>query len=394
MERPAPSGTPLSRWVEVRQRSSRFAQLSIRHARVSSLFVLGVRASDPKAAAGASCKSWHVAVRPAHLGRLSDGFAGEIVGPDDPGYDAARAVWNSMIDRRPALIVRPTGTDDVAAALRFGREQELLIAVRCGGHSIPGFSTCDDGIVIDLSRMRGVEVDAERRTARVRGGSLLAELDDAAQEHGLVCPVGVVSHTGVAGLTLGGGMGRLMRRFGLTVDNLASVELVTADGRLVRASEDEHPDLFWGLRGAGANFGIVTSFEFRLHPLDHPITFGTVEHPLDRARELAALWRERSENGPDELFLSFGADSAGDGVAYVTALHSGSVAQAERDLAELRAFGPPVTDSIAPQAYLETQGLYDEPHGWGHRFYMKSAFLPALPDAAVDVCVEHATRAP
>src|SRR3954462_11373391 len=222
MERPAPSGTPLSRWVEVRQRCSRFAQLSIRHGRISSLFVLGVRASDPKAAAGASCKSWHVAVRPAHLGRLSDGFAGEIVGPDDPGYDAARAVWNSMIDRRPALIVRPTGTDDVAAALRFGREPELLIAVRCGGHSIPGFSTCADGIVIDLSRMRGVEVDAERRTARVRGGSLLAELDDAAQRHGLGCPggrgagcgarVGSAPPPGVAARTRGGGRARWKRK--------------------------------------------------------------------------------------------------------------------------------------------------------------------------------------
>src|SRR5512133_3205867 len=211
-----------------------------------------------------------------------------------------------MVDRRPAIVVRPVGVDDVVAALRFAREQELVVAVRCGGHSSPGLSTCDDGIVIDLSRMRGAEVDPERRTARISGGSLLAELDDAAQEHGLVCPVGVVSHTGVAGLTLGGGMGRLQRKHGLTIDNLVAVDLVTADGRLVHASEDEHPELFWGLRGAGANFGIVTAFEFRLHPLDHAITFGTVVHPLDRARDLAGLWRELAENGPDELFLSFG----------------------------------------------------------------------------------------
>ena len=167
------------------------------------------------------------------MAKLSNGFAGEIVRPDDPGYDAARAVWNSMIDRRPALIVRPTGTDDVVAALRFAREQELVIAIRCGGHSIPGFSTCDDGIVIDLSRMHGADVDPERRTAQVRGGSLLAELDDAAQAHRLVCPVGVVSHTGVAGLTLGGGMGRLQCKLGLTIDSLLAVELVTADGQLV-----------------------------------------------------------------------------------------------------------------------------------------------------------------
>ena len=321
-------------------------------------------------------------------------FRGEVVRPEDSGYDQARRVWNGMVDRRPAMIVRPDGVEDVAAAIRFGREEDLPIAVRCGGHSIPGLSTCDDGIVIDLSRMGGAEVDPAARIARVGGGALLAELDQAAQEHGLVCPVGVVSHTGVAGLTLGGGMGRLMRRFGLTIDNVLAVELVTADGRVVRASEDEHPELFWGLRGAGANFGIATSFEFRLHPLDHPITYGAVTHPLGRARELAALWRDLADNGPDDLFLSFGTENENGGAAYVTALHSGSVAQAERDLAELRAFGPPLADTIGPKPYLETQGLNDEPHGWGHRFYMKSAFLPALPDEAVDVCVEHATRAP
>jgi FAD/FMN-containing dehydrogenase len=319
-------------------------------------------------------------------------FAGEIVLPDDPGYDQARAVWNGMADRRPALVVRPTGVDEVVSALRFARDEDLVIAVRCGGHSIPGLSTCDDGIVIDLSRMRGAEVDPERRTARIRGGSLLAELDDAAQEHGLVCPVGVVSHTGVAGLTLGGGMGRLQRKHGLTIDNLLGVELVTADGRVVRASEEEQPDLFWGLRGAGPNFGIVTSFEFRLHPLDHPITYGTVVHPPERARHLGAIWRDLADNGPDELFLSFGVTN--DSEAYVTALHSGLPDRAERDLADLRAFGPPTSDSIQVMPYLETQHLADEAQDWGHRFYMKSAFLPALPDEAVDVLVEHAARAP
>jgi len=330
------------------------------------------------------------------LDSLREDFAGEIVLPDDPGYDQARAVWNGMADRRPALVVRPTDPDDVIAAIRFARERDLLIAVRCGGHSIPGLSTCDDGIVIDLSQIRGAEVNPEQRTAHVRGGSLLADLDAAAQRFGLVCPVGVVSHTGVGGLTLGGGMGRLMRRFGLTLDNVLAVELVTADGRTVRASEDENPELFWGMRGAGPNFGIVTSFDFRLHPLDHPITFGTVEHPVERARELAALWRDLAENGSDELFLSFGlANDADEGaVAYVTALHSGTPERAENDLAELRAFGPPTADSIMVRPYLETQHLNDDPHGWGHRFYMKSAFLPSLPDEAVDICVEHTVHAP
>jgi FAD/FMN-containing dehydrogenase len=326
------------------------------------------------------------------LSSFREAFAGEIILPDDPGYDGARAVWNGMADRRPALVVRPTGLGDVLAALRFALEEELLIAVRCGGHSIPGLSTCEGGIVIDLSRMRGVDVDPQRRTARITGGSLLGDLDDAAQQHGLACPVGVVSHTGVAGLTLGGGMGRLQRKHGLTIDNLLSVELVTADGRVVRASDDEHPDLFWGLRGAGPNFGIVTSFEFRLHPLDHAITYGTVIHPLDRARELAGLWRDLAENGPDELFLSFGVTDAEE--AYLTALHSGTPEQAERDLAELRAFGPATSDSIKAMPYLETQHLADEAQDWGHRFYMKSAFLPALTDEVVDVCVAHATRGP
>ncbi len=326
------------------------------------------------------------------LGSFRESFAGGIVLPDDPGYDAARAVWNGMADRRPALVVRPSGVDDVVSALRFAREEELVIAVRCGGHSIPGLSTCDDGIVIDLSRMRSVEVDPERRVARISGGSLLGDLDDAAQEHGLVCPVGVVSHTGVAGLTLGGGMGRLQRKHGLTIDNLLAVDLVTADGRLVHASEEEHPELFWGLRGAGPNFGIATSFEFRLHPLDHAITFGMVVHPRERARELAALWRELAENGPDELFLSFGVTNEDE--AYLTALHSGPPDRAERDLADLRAFGPPSSDSIKAMPYLETQHLADEAQEWGHRFYMKSAFLPALPDEAVDLLAEHAPRAP
>ena len=334
---------------------------------------------------------------PGDLAKLTDGFAGEIVRPDDPGYDAARAVWNSMIDRRPALIVRPTGTDDVVAALRFAREQDLIVAVRCGGHSIPGFSTCDDGIVIDLSRMRGAEVDPERRTARVRGGSLLAELDDAAQAHGLVCPVGVVSHTGVAGLTLGGGMGRLQRKLGLTIDSLLAVELVTADGRVVRASEDENPELFWGMRGAGANFGIVTSFEFRLHPFEGPVTHGTVTHPIERAEELAERFRELVEDGPDELWTSFGMAVGGDArgpVASVSVLHSGSPADAERDLAGLRALDDPLEDSIESKPYLASQRLFDAPMEWGQRFSMKSSFLASLPEALVREWVDQVSRVP
>ena len=338
-----------------------------------------------------------MAVGQGDLDKLANGFAGEIVRPGDPGYDAARAVWNSMIDRRPALIVRPTGNDDVAAALRFAREQDLIVAVRCGGHSIPGFSTCDDGIVIDLSLMRGADVDPERRIARVRGGSLLAELDDAAQAHGLVCPVGVVSHTGVAGLTLGGGMGRLQRKLGLTVDNVLAVELVTADGRVVRASEDENPELFWGMRGAGANFGIVTSFEFRLHPFEGQVTHGTVTHPIERAEELAECFRELVEDGPDELWSSFGLAMGGDGrgpVATVSVCHCGSPADVERDLAGLRALEAPLEDSIEPKRYLVAQRLFDAPMEWGQRFSMKSSFLDSMPAALVQDWVDQVSRAP
>jgi FAD/FMN-containing dehydrogenase len=338
-----------------------------------------------------------VVVGPGDLGKLTDGFAGEIVRPNDSAYDAARAVWNSMIDRRPALIVRPTGTDDVVAALRFAREQELVIAVRCGGHSIPGFSTCDDGIVIDLSRMRGADVDPERRTARVRGGSLLAELDDAAQAHRLVCPVGVVSHTGVAGLTLGGGMGRLQRKLGLTIDSLLAVELVTADGRVVRASEDENPELFWGMRGAGANFGIVTSFDFHLHPFEGVVTHGTVTHPIERAEELAERYRELVEDGPDELWTSFGmavGEDARGPVASVSVLHSGSSADAERDLAGLRALDDPLEDSVQSRPYLASQRLFDAPMEWGQRFSMKSLFLASLPKALVREWADQVSRVP
>jgi FAD/FMN-containing dehydrogenase len=338
-----------------------------------------------------------VALGAGDLAKLSDGFAGEIVRPGDPGYDAARAVWNSMIDRRPALVVRPTGTDDVAAAVRFAREQDLVVAVRCGGHSIPGFSTCDDGIVIDLSLMRGVDVDPGRRTARVRGGSLLAELDDAAQAHGLVCPVGVVSHTGVAGLTLGGGMGRLQRRFGLTIDNLLAVELVTADGGVVRASVDERPELFWGLRGAGANFGIVTSFEFRLHPFGGQVTHGTLTYPIDRAQELAGRYRELVESGPDELWVSFGMGVGGSAqgpVVSLSVLHSGPEADAERDLAGIRALGDPLEGSIEPKAYLAVQRMLDAPMEWGQRFSMKSAFLASLPDALVAAWADQLSAVP
>src|SRR4051794_27729965 len=277
---------------------------------------------------------------------LRETFAGDIITPDDPRYDKGRRVWNGMVDRRPALIARPTNAAEVATAIRFGRDNDLPIAVRGGGHSLPGLSTCDDGIVIDLSNMRGVTVDAGNRTARANGGAHLSELDTAAMAVGVVCPVGVVGHTGVAGLTLGGGMGRLQRRFGLTIDNLLAVELVTADGRHVRASDDEDADLFWALRGAGANFGVATAFEFRLHPMQPTITRGTWIYPQTRVTQLWDAFRDVSSDAPDHLHLAFNiayADPAdeypdpisGGPVVTIAFMHSGDLATVESNIAPL-----------------------------------------------------------
>ena len=276
-----------------------------------------------------------------------------MIVPADPTYEAARAVWNGMIDRRPALIVRPTGAADVITAVRFARDEELPIAVRGGGHSIPGFSTCDGGIVIDLSRMRGV---ARRSRSAASPASAAARCSASstheAQAFGLVCPVGVVSHTGVAGLTLGGGMGRLQRKLGLTIDNLLSVDIVTADGRLVHASEDENPDLFWGMRGAGANFGIATSLEYRLHPFDRVITYGSRSAPGRAARSSRHCSAMPSRTDPTSSGSASG--SALDGTTASrsptsTCCTAGSLADADRDLATLRAFGSPVGRSIVPK---------------------------------------------
>jgi FAD/FMN-containing dehydrogenase len=333
------------------------------------------------------------------LDRFRTTFRGEVVMPMDAAYDDARRVWNGMIDRRPALIVRPTDAEDVGAAIRLGREQDLPMAVRGGGHSMPGHGTCDGGMVIDLSLMRGAVVDPSTRTARVNGGALLGELDAAAQTHGLVAPVGVVSHTGVGGLTLGGGMGRLQRQHGFTIDNLRAVELVTADGRLVRASEDENQDLFWAMRGAGANFGVVTAFEFNLHPFDGMLTVASVTHPAQRIHDAWALFRDFSAAAPDHVMVTFAVLLAGsDGVpeelvgqlvARVGAFHSGNQQSAERELREFMSFGKPVVTNIGPQSYLELQQIYDEELAWGHRVYTKGGFTDHLPEQALDALVAH-----
>src|SRR5437867_262012 len=306
----------------------------------------------------------------ASLEKLRNGFRGELIQPGDREYNSSRVVWNAMADRHPALIARCTRVEDVVTAVRFAREHDLVIAVRGGGHSVAGFSTCDGGVVIDLSGVRRVSVGPARRTARVEGGALLEQLDRAAQAYGLACPVGVVGHTGVAGLTLGGGMGRLQRKHGYTIDNLLSVDLVTADGVLRHVSDEEDPELFWGLRGAGANFGVATAFEFRLHPIGPNVTTATVVFPIERAREAAALYRDLSRSAPDHMHLGLGFDAA---TVAVGATHVGDQRDAERDLRPLRRHVEPVRETLTPTTYLALQSMSDEEMAWGKRFYMKGA---------------------
>lgn len=337
--------------------------------------------------------------------QFRESFGGDVIEPSEAGYDDARRVWNGMIDRRPALVVRPSGVDDVVAAVRFGRENDLVIAIRGGGHSMSGLSTCDGGLVIDLSGMRGVTVDPTRRRARANGGAMLSELDRAAQEHGLVCPIGVVGHTGVGGLTLGGGMGRLQRKHGLTIDNLVAAELVTADGRRVRANADDNADLFWGLRGAGANFGVVTAFEFDLHPFGPTVTRGSQVYPATRIREVWPMFRQWAANAPDDLMLTMNLSVAGaaDGIPNdlvgsptisLGIFHAGDPSDVDRELAPLRSIEPPVSGFVTQMPYLELQAAFDEVSRWGRRVYTKGGFANNIRPAAFDQLFEHLARAP
>ncbi len=330
------------------------------------------------------------------------GFTGAITAPGDPGYDAQRAVWNLMHDRRPALLVRPDSAGDVAAAVAHARARGLRIAVRGGGHSLPGHSTVEDGMVIDLRGLSAVSVDPATRTVRVGGGAALGDVDSAVQAHGLVVPVGVVSHTGAGGLTLGGGVGRLMRRFGLTIDSLLSAEVVLADGRIVTASNDENPDLFWGLRGGGGNFGVVTEFSYRAHPLG-PLTVLATFHPLERAAEVLGLGEQvmTDPSTPDALlwtsFLRRGPeiapwlDRASVGVPGIMSLieWSGDPAEGAERLREIERALAPSSGELAEIPYLAMQTVTDELLAPGTlRAYVKAGFAAEITDAMLAVLVE------
>jgi FAD/FMN-containing dehydrogenase len=303
------------------------------------------------------------------------------------------------------VIARPANAGEVAAAVAFGRDQDLEIAVQSGGHAASGLAGPDGSLVINLSNMRGVEVDPRTRTARANGGALLGELDVAAQAHGLVCPVGVIGHTGVAGLTLGGGIGRLQRRFGLTIDNLSAVELVTADGRFIRATETQEPDLFWGLRGAGWNFGIATAFEFRLQPFGPDLHRAVLTYPAGQVHEVWGLFREFAASAPDEFGLIFGVAPAGEGegypddvvgrpVVFIAWNHSGSADAVERDGAPILAGPRRLTETIGSQPYLDVQTAHDLALGWGSRSYIKSHNSNDIRAEALDEIVELVGSAP
>jgi FAD/FMN-containing dehydrogenase len=335
--------------------------------------------------------------------RLRDSVQGTVIGPDDERYDEARSIWNGAIDRRPACIVRCTGVADVVAAVSFARERELPVAVRGGGHGVGGHAVCDGGVVLDLSPMKGIRVDPAGRTARAEAGVLWGELDRETQLFGLATVGGIVTHTGIAGLTLGGGIGWLMRKHGATVDNLLSADVVTADGELVRASEDENADLFWGIRGGGGNFGVVTSFEYRLHPVGPIVLAGPVFYALEDASDVLRSYRELVAAAPDELTTIFELSVAppapflpervhGTQVVMVGACWAGALDEGAEVVRPLKHLGRPLADLLEPKPYTALQSMFDPmvPHGW-HR-YWKSVELPPLTDGAIDTLVAHAPR--
>lgn len=331
---------------------------------------------------------------------LNDQLRGDVLQPDDDGYDEARMVWNGMIDKEPAVIAQCRGAADVIAAVNFARDLDLLVAVKGGGHNIAGKAVCDDGLLIDLSQMNNVHVDPEARIARVGGGATWGDFDQEAQAFGLATTGGIVSTTGVAGLTLGGGLGHLDRKYGLAHDNLRSVDLVTADGELVQASENENPELFWGIRGGGGNFGIVTSFEFNLHDVGPELLTGPIVYRYEDAADAFRFSRDFMADAPDEVqcYAAFSKGSAelglpeplhGETIFILIPTYVGEVSAGREALEPLRAFGDPIADGIEPMPYVALQQLFDERWPEGHRYYWKSHFFDELTDEAIETIVEY-----
>jgi len=325
--------------------------------------------------------------------KFEEALRGELLRLGDEAYDSARTVWNGMIDRKPALLVRCAGVADVMRAVDFARTHEILVAVRGGGHNIAGKSMCDGGLVIDLSSMKGMRVDPGARTARAQAGLRLGDFDPETQAFGLATTMGIVTDTGVAGIALGGGYGWLAGKYGLACDNLLSADVVTADGRFVTASAQQNEDLFWGLRGGGGNFGVATSFEFQLHSVGS-VLGGMVVHPMAKAREVLRFYEEFAASAPDELTTACAllSDPDGNPIVAIALCYCGSLEEGEKILKPLRAFGPPAADLVRPMAYVELQAMLDDVFTPGRRYYWKTSLLRNLTEPSIEALVEHAGR--
>jgi FAD/FMN-containing dehydrogenase len=329
---------------------------------------------------------------------LANAFSGQLLKPLDAGYEEARKVYNGLVDKRPVLIARCRGVADVVDAIGLTRKLGLEVAVRGGGHNVAGRATIDGGLMIDLAPMKGIHVDPKSRMARAQGGVTWAELNRETQLHGLAVTGGVVSSTGIAGLTLGGGLGWLMGKYGLALDNLRSVELVTAEGKVLRASKDEEPNLFWAVRGGGGNFGVVTSFEFQLHQVGPAITGGLIAHPFDRARDLLRFFRDSTASLPDEHMIFGGLIHAPDGsgtkLAAMVTCHCGSLVDGQKAMRPLKEFQSPVVDALGPIPYCQLNGMLDAAYPKGALNYWKSSFLSQLSDEAIDTMIDSFAQCP
>jgi FAD/FMN-containing dehydrogenase len=337
-------------------------------------------------------------VNPRTASSVAPNFSGTLLGPGDPGYDEARRVHNGLVDKRPALLARCRGIADVADAVKIARELDLEVAIRGGGHNVAGRATTDRGIMIDLSPMQGIHVDPRARTARAQGGVLWRDFNRETQVHGLATTGGVVATTGIAGLTLGGGLGWLMPKFGLALDNLRSADMVLADGTIAHASADEHPDLFWAIRGGGSNFGVAAALEYDLHPVGPVIAGGLVAHPLARGLDTLRFYRDQCAALPDETMLVAGLITAPDGsgarLVGLVAGHCGTLPEGEQALAPLKAFGPPVMDAMGPIPYCALNSLLDAAFPKGALNYWKAQFVTELSDDCIRTLIDRFEQAP
>jgi FAD/FMN-containing dehydrogenase len=372
---------------------------------LSGLTGLKPAGSRPEEAAMTTSMTTDAQIGAEDLQAFAMQVRGAVLGPDEPPYEEARKVWNGLIDRRPALIVQCTGAADVVDAVNFARDNDVLLSIKAGGHNVAGNAVNDGGLVIDLSQMRGVHVDPASRTVRVQGGATLGDMDRETQLFGLAVPAGVVSTTGVAGLTLHGGAGHLRRKYGLSIDNLLSVDIVTADGALRRASATENEDLFWAVRGAGSNFGVITSFEFQAHPVGPMVMVGAVFYPFEDVGELLPAWRDYMASTPEELSSvalcwsvpphePFPPEHQGKPVVVVAAAYAGSVADGESVVQPLRELGQPLIDLSGPWPWLGLQSGFDALYPKGGLYYWKSSALAELPAAAIDDIADFAARRP